>query len=397
MAKATVEVKQYKRKDGTVVRGSTRKLTKAEKLKRKQSLGQHLKKGAKVVGGIAGGLGALQGAAYGGAVGGPAGALLGGSIGAASGALQGSVAGATYGAGAYGVKRAMAKKRDKKGFKNYFDYSKENTMIEFARGRDKQKRKKRQNKIGNHIKKGAKITAGIGAVNNAVAAATLAKQSGASRAGVLGAALGGAAGGALTGAASGAIYGGATYGVKKAFAKNRGKENFNYSKNTEGTNMFIGQQDETISINFARKRGSKDKAPRKKRIAGIAAKAGAVAGGVAAIGLAAKNRKGIGSALNAGRAASMRAGYTAASGASKAARSGMSQVKRTAGTAAGTARLGAMAAGEAVRPGMQRVKGAAQGASSAVQGGVSAGVSKLRNSASKFEQRGREVMNRKKK
>ena len=89
MAKTTVEVKQYKRKDGTVVRGSTRKLTKAEKLKRKQSLGSHLKKGAKIGAAIGGTLGAISGGTVGGALGGPAGALSLGGLAATEGAVKG--------------------------------------------------------------------------------------------------------------------------------------------------------------------------------------------------------------------------------------------------------------------------------------------------------------------
>lgn len=285
MAKTTVEVKQYKRKDGTVVRGSTRKLTKAEKLKRKQSLGNHIKKGAKISGAITGSLGALQGAAYGGALGGPVGALVGAGVGGATSAVGGAASGAGYGAGVYGVKRAMAKRRDPKGFKKSFDYSKnEENMMEFKRGKDKTKRKKRQNKLGGHVKKGAKIGATIGALNNAAGAAAMTEGGGGKK---LAAALGGAAGGAISGGLGGATWGAGTYGAKKLLAKNRGKENFDYSRNIEDVKMFIGQQDES-SINFARPKGAKDKMPRKKSGLRTAAKVGAGLAGAAAIGAAAR-------------------------------------------------------------------------------------------------------------
>lgn len=304
MAKTTVEVKQYKRKDGTVVRGSTRKLTKAEKLKRKQSLGSHLKKGAKIGAAIQGGLGALQGAAAGGLLAGPVGVAPGAIYGGAAGALGGGITGGTIGGGVYGVKRAMAKRRDPKGFKKSFDYSKnEENMMEFKRGKDKMPRKKRQNKLGGHVKKGAKIGATIGALSNAAGAAAMTEGGGGKK---LAAALGGAAGGAISGGLGGATWGAGTYGAKKLLAKNRGKENFDYSRNIEDVKMFIGQQDES-SINFARPKGAKDKMPRKKSGLRTAAKVGAGlagAAGVGAAGLAAvKNRKAIGGALrNAGGA-----------------------------------------------------------------------------------------------
>jgi outer membrane lipoprotein SlyB len=167
---AEITVKQYKRKDGTVVRGSTRKLTKAEKQARKQSLGNHLKKGAKLGAKILGGLGAVQGAAYGGAVGGPVGALVGGAAGGATNALVGASSGAFYGGATYGVKRAMAKRRDPKGFKKSFDYSRntedvkmfigqqDESSINFARpkgAKDKMPRKK------SGLRTAAKVGAGL--------------------------------------------------------------------------------------------------------------------------------------------------------------------------------------------------------------------------------------------
>jgi len=128
---------------------------------------------------------------------------------------------------------------------------------------------------------------------------------------------------------------------------------------------FIGKIE---NIEFAKGRplGSKDKMPRKKRGLRTAAKVGAGLAGAAAIGAGIKNRKAIGGALrNAGGAVR----DTAMVG---------DQMGRK---AMGAARSGAIRVGDAVG-----------GASSAVQGGVSSGVSKLRSTASKFEQRGRDVM-----
>lgn len=167
MSNSQVKVKSYKRKDGTTVRASTRKLTKAEKLKRKQSLGNHLVKGAKIGAAIGGTLGALSGGTVGGALGGPAGALSLGGIAAAEGAAKGAITGGAITSGAYGVKRAMAKRRDKKGFKNYFDYSRkgENIMfigeteknsIEFGRTRGSKDKGMRKRRIG-------QVAAGLGA------------------------------------------------------------------------------------------------------------------------------------------------------------------------------------------------------------------------------------------
>lgn len=311
------------------------------------------------------------GGTVGGALGGPAGALSLGGLAATEGAVKGGLAGGTIGSGVYGVKRAMAKRRDPKGFKKSFDYSKnEENMIEFKRGKDKMPRKKRQNKLGGHVKKGAKIGATIGALSNAAGAAAMAKGGAGKK---LAAALGGAGLGAVSGGLGGATWGAGTYGAKKLLAKNRGKENFDYSKNTEGVKMFIGQQDES-SINFARPKGAKDKMPRKKSGLRTAAKVGAGlagAAGIGAAGLAAvKNRKAIGGALrNAGGAVR----DTAMVGEIKARQMGRKGMN--------VARSGAIRVGDAVG-----------GASSAVQGGVSSGVSKLRSTASKFEQRGRDVM-----
>jgi hypothetical protein len=298
-----IKVKSYVRKDGTRVNSASRTIeaqkARKGKLKRPQKLSGHIAKGMKIGAAIDGGANALLGAVLGGAVGGPVGAVSVGAISGISGGIRGGVIGGTAGTGVYGAKRVVAKKRDPKGFKGYFDYSRDAESIEFRRGRgkDKKKRKKRQNKLSNHIRKGALASTALGTLGLIAVARKNP-----------GLAIGALPGTLVSGAVQGSVLGAGTYGVKKLAAKDRSKRNFDYSKfkNGERQLMFIGKNEDG-EINYARTPGAKDKSPRQKRnqtVKNVAKGAAAVGGVVAAAryggaGLAQKglNRKLKGSAL----------------------------------------------------------------------------------------------------
>lgn len=172
--KKQVNVKSYRRKDGTVVRSSSRSvMTVGDKNvnKRQNTLGGHIRKGATILGAIGGASGALGGAVMGGLTGGLAGPVGAVTYGA-GGAFGGGISGAGYGAGTYYLKKKLAKDRSKRNF----DYSKintntgdvnqtmfignvEKTSYEFARrkgAKDKKPRSKRS-----MLGTGAKIAGGL--------------------------------------------------------------------------------------------------------------------------------------------------------------------------------------------------------------------------------------------
>jgi hypothetical protein len=302
-----VKVKSYVRKDGTRVNSASRtieaKKDRKGRLKRPQKLSGHLAKGMKIGAAIDGGANALVGAVIGGVIGGPVGAVSVGTLSGISGGIRGGVIGGAAGTGVYGAKRVMAKKRDPKGFKGYFDYSRDADAIEFRRGRgkDKKKRKKRQNKLSNHIRKGALASTALGTLGLIAVARK--------NPGLI---IGALPGTLIGGAVYGSVLGAGTYGVKKLAAKDRSKRNFDYSKfkNGERQLMFIGKNEDG-AINYARTPGARDKSPRQKRnqmFKNVAKGAAVVGAGVAAVknrkaisGLASKGYKSAGSAIGKGR------------------------------------------------------------------------------------------------
>jgi hypothetical protein len=179
--KQQVQVKSYRRKDGTIVRSSNRAVLTVgkdvRKEKRQNKLGNYLKTGAKIGGALGGALGGLSGAAAGGMVLGPAGALAGAGLYGASGALGGGISGAGYGAATYATRKKFAKNKSKKNF----DYSRINTntgdnnqimfigQIEqegssynFARKRGSKDKKKRQRR--SMLGTAAKLAGGAAAI-----------------------------------------------------------------------------------------------------------------------------------------------------------------------------------------------------------------------------------------
>lgn len=142
--------------------------------------------------------------------------------------------------------------------------------LDFARGRDKKKRKPKQNTLRGHMKKGAIVGAalltGQGLLN---AKRGWSQVPGSRRSKLLGVGLGAAAMGTL-GAASGAGVGKNLYLTKRALAKD--KSNFDYSRSTEESLLFIGEVES--KVNFARPKGAKDKtkrsSKRKERLKGFA-------------------------------------------------------------------------------------------------------------------------------
>jgi hypothetical protein len=128
---------------------------KISKTLRERKLGNHIVKGANIGAKVGGGYGALQGAVGGGIVGGPLGALGGGLLGSGFGAYSGAVSGSAYGAGTYATRKGLDKLRGRNKYK--YDYSQQLEekvhILEFKRGKDKRKRKKRSSAL----KKGLKI------------------------------------------------------------------------------------------------------------------------------------------------------------------------------------------------------------------------------------------------
>jgi hypothetical protein len=141
-------------------------------------------------------------------------------------------------------------------------------QVEFKRGKDKQKRKRRQNTLGGHVRKGAKIAAGITGASLAIGslAAVASKNPG------LAATYVKAAPASLVqSAVTGGIYGAGVYGGRKLLAKDRSKKNFDYSANLN-------------TIEFGR---GPDKKKRKRRRDTALAVAGGATGGGAYAGLSA--------------------------------------------------------------------------------------------------------------
>lgn len=90
-----------------------RKISQALKGRNPPTLKGHVVKGGKIGAGIYGSMGAINGALGGGLVGGPLGVPVGAAIGGASGALGGGLYGAGAGAGVYGIRRGLARRRDR--------------------------------------------------------------------------------------------------------------------------------------------------------------------------------------------------------------------------------------------------------------------------------------------
>lgn len=216
-----VKVKSYTRKDGTKVKASTR---------RQNTLKGHLKKGAKWGAVIDSTTTGLVSGLVGGAVGGPGLAIGSGLIGAGTGALRGATIGTASGAGTYALKKKFAKNRSKKNF----DYSigNLNSMYEFRRPRRDKGRKRgkrsQQNKIGAHIRGGAKIGAAFRGIQGGLGGYAVGRMTGMSKRAALATGAVSSIAGAGRGAVEGGIAGAGVYGAKKAFAKNKSKRRFDY-------------------------------------------------------------------------------------------------------------------------------------------------------------------------
>lgn len=168
--KKQVKVKTYQRKDGTVVRSSSRSvLTVGDKNinKRQNTLGGHIRKGATILGALGGASGVLGGAVVGGVVGGPIGAGVGAVSYGTSGAFGGGISGAGYGAGTYYLKKKLAKDKSKRNF----DYKRNLYLYEFARPFGSKDKKPRQRKgttllvnrgLSKNEKRAVRIVAGTG-------------------------------------------------------------------------------------------------------------------------------------------------------------------------------------------------------------------------------------------
>lgn len=132
--------------------------------------------------------------------------------------------------------------------------------------------------------------------------------------------------------------------------------------------MFIGQVER--QSNYARKQGSKDLKPRKKRMK----QAGAIVGGGVATVAALKNRKKIGAGIKKAGQYGQAAAIAGEAKVRQMGRKGMNKARQVGSSA----------------------KGAAQGASSAVQGGVRDAKQRLGDAMNKMEQRGRDTMQKRK-
>jgi hypothetical protein len=206
---------------------------------RKRKLGNHVVKGARI-GAVAGAAtNGLYGGLVGGLLGGPIGAIGGATSGALAGTAGGALSGSGYGAGTYYVRKQLDKMRGSKRYS--YDYSSGNmeVTLEFARGKDKKKRKTRFGKasrstggvgraIGRGALTGAKVGGSLGAASGGIAGAgasyLAAKQLGvtgkAKYVGLAGGTALGALGGGLIGAIGGA-QGGAVIGGTARAIRNR--------------------------------------------------------------------------------------------------------------------------------------------------------------------------------
>jgi hypothetical protein len=139
---------------------------------KKRKLGNHIVKGSGIGAKVGGGYGVLQGALSGGLLAGPGGALAGGVLGGGFGAYSGAVSGSAYGAGTYATRKGLDKLRGRKKYTYDYSLTPSSNNLEFKRGPDKKKRKRRS-----LLKTGAKIAAvaGVGALGAAGALAVTKK------------------------------------------------------------------------------------------------------------------------------------------------------------------------------------------------------------------------------